>query len=107
MRMGDHWAPFETYNIDLARTPTVQAALASLMEAFGLRAISADDLARIVVPTTLIWGRHDRATPLSVAETASARFGWPHLVIENCADDPLMERPKSLLRALRTTLHNV
>ncbi|MEZ5934776.1 MAG: alpha/beta hydrolase [Alphaproteobacteria bacterium] len=106
-RMGDHWAPFETYNIDLARTPTVQAALATLMDAFGLHAISADDLARIVVPTTLIWGRHDRATPPSVAEAASAQFGWPHLVIENCADDPPVEQPASLLRALRTTLQNV
>jgi ubiquinone/menaquinone biosynthesis C-methylase UbiE len=56
------------------------------------------------VPTTLIWGRHDRATPLSVAEAASARYGWPLKVIENCNDDPPVEQPEALLRALRTAL---
>ena len=29
------------------------------------------------------WGRHDRATPLGIAEAASERFGWPLEVIEN------------------------
>ena len=65
---------------------------------------SGADLARIKVPTTLIWGRHDRATPLSVAEEASARFGWPLHVIENCNDDPPVEQPEELLRALRVAL---
>jgi pimeloyl-ACP methyl ester carboxylesterase len=103
-RMGDHWAPFETYNLARARSPTVQAALSSLMESFGMHTIPTDDLARIAVPTTLIWGRHDRATPLSVAETASARFGWPLSVIENCADDPPVEQPDAMLRALHTAM---
>ena len=46
-------------------------------------------------------GRHDRATPLSVAEAASARYGWPLHVIENCNDDPPVEQPEALLRVLR------
>jgi pimeloyl-ACP methyl ester carboxylesterase len=104
LRMGDAWAPFEIYNLDRARTPTVQAALSSLMELFGMRTIPAEDLARIAVPTTLIWGRHDRATPLSLAEMASARFGWPLVVIENCADDPPIEQPEALLRALHSAM---
>ncbi len=33
---GRRWAPFEAYNVDRARTPGVQAALAALMEHFGL-----------------------------------------------------------------------
>ena len=33
------------------------------MEQFGMPAIPPADLARIAVPTTLIWGRHDLATP--------------------------------------------
>jgi ubiquinone/menaquinone biosynthesis C-methylase UbiE len=56
------------------------------------------------VPTTLIWGRHDRATPLAVAEAASARFGWPLHVIENANDDPPVEQPEALLRVLRAAL---
>jgi pimeloyl-ACP methyl ester carboxylesterase len=74
------------------------------MEHFGVPAISTANLARITVPTTLIWGSHDRATPLAVAKEASARFGWPLHVIENCNDDPPVERPDALLRALRVAL---
>jgi pimeloyl-ACP methyl ester carboxylesterase len=77
------------------------------MEQFGMPAIPARDLARIAVPTILIWGRHDRATPLSVAEEASARFGWPLHVIENCNDDPPVEQPEALLRTLRDALDGV
>jgi pimeloyl-ACP methyl ester carboxylesterase len=105
-RMGERWKPFEAYNLERASTPSVQAALATLMERFGTPAIPAPDLARIAVPTTLIWGRHDRATPLSVAEAASARYGWPLHVIENANDDPPVERPEALLDALRATLGN-
>jgi pimeloyl-ACP methyl ester carboxylesterase len=106
-RTGELWQPFEAYNLDRARTPHVQAALSVLMEQFGMPAIPARDLARIAVPTILIWGRHDRATPLSVAEEASARFGWPLHVIENCNDDPPVEQPEALLRTLRDALDGV
>ena len=104
--MREQWHPFETYNLDRARAPSVQAAVAALMEQFAVPAISDSDLARIPVPTTLIWGRHDRATPLSVAEKASVRFGWPLHVIENCNDDPPVEQPAALLRALRIALND-
>jgi pimeloyl-ACP methyl ester carboxylesterase len=103
-RLGERWQPFEAYNLDRARTPGVQAAVAALMEHFGMPAIPTGNLARIATPTTLIWGRHDRATPLAAAEEASARFGWPLRVIENCNDDPPVEQPEALLRALRVAL---
>jgi pimeloyl-ACP methyl ester carboxylesterase len=106
-RMGDLWQPFEAYNLDRARTPSIQAALATLMEQFGRPAIPPADLARIAVPTTLNWGRHDRATPLAVAAEASARFGWPLHVIENCNDDPPVEQPEALLRTLRDALDGI
>jgi pimeloyl-ACP methyl ester carboxylesterase len=96
-RMDERWEPFRAYNVDRARTPSVQAAMGAFFEAFGAPA----DLARIAVPTALIWGRHDLATPLAVAEAASARHGWPLRVIEDCADDPPIERPEAFLRALR------
>ena len=103
-RMGERWEPFEAYNLERARAPSVQAALATLMERFGMPAIPPADLARIAIPTTLIWGRHDLATPLSVAEAASARYGWPLHVIENANDDPPVEQPEALLRVLRAAL---
>jgi FAD/FMN-containing dehydrogenase/pimeloyl-ACP methyl ester carboxylesterase len=95
-RMDERWAPFVAYNVDRVGTPSVQAALGQLMEQFATPA----DLARIAVRTTLIWGRHDSATPLAVAEAAATRHGWPLHVIEDCADDPPIEQPEAFLRVL-------
>jgi FAD/FMN-containing dehydrogenase/pimeloyl-ACP methyl ester carboxylesterase len=103
-QMDARWEPFAAYNIDRARTAGVLAALGSLMEQFGTPAIPPADLARITVPTTLIWGRHDRATPLAVAEEAAARHRWPLHVIDGAADEPPLERPAAFLRALRAAL---
>jgi pimeloyl-ACP methyl ester carboxylesterase len=66
--------------------------------------IPTEDLDRIAVPTTLIWGRHDLGVRLSVAEAASVRYGWPLHVIENARDDPAIEQPRAFLEALRTVL---
>jgi hypothetical protein len=41
---------------------------------------------------------------LSVAEAASAAYGWPLQVIENARDDPAVEQPEAFLEALRTAL---
>jgi pimeloyl-ACP methyl ester carboxylesterase len=72
------------------------------MEGFGFPAIPPEELARITAPTMLIWGRHDLATALAVAEAASARYGWPLRVIEDAAGNPAMERPEAFLQALRS-----
>jgi pimeloyl-ACP methyl ester carboxylesterase len=74
------------------------------MQEFGMSAIPDEDLDRISVPTILIWGRHDLATPLRVAQAASSRHGWPLHVIESAADDPPMEQPEAFLRTLRAAL---
>jgi pimeloyl-ACP methyl ester carboxylesterase/ubiquinone/menaquinone biosynthesis C-methylase UbiE len=103
-RMGGRWEPFESYNVDNARDPSVMAALGALMEQFGVPAVPPAVLERITVPTTLIWGRHDLATPVAVAEQASARYGWPLHVIEDCADGPPIERPEAFIEALRSGL---
>lgn len=102
--MGERWSALRAYNLDRARTPRVQAAVQALMEHFGMPAIPEDELARIAVPTSLIWGRHDLATPLAVAESASRRHGWPLQVIERAADDPALEQPQAFVRALRSAL---
>ena len=103
-QMGEPWEPFKAYNLDRARTPSVKAALRILMGQLGVPAIPSADLARIAVPTTLIWGRHDLGTRLRIAEAASARYGWPLHVIENAAADPAIERPEAFLGALRPAL---
>lgn len=101
--LGPRWEPFLAYSVELARGPGAKVA-GRLFREFGIPRIPADDLARIAVPTTLIWGRQDRANRLRIAQDASARYGWPLHVIENCADDPPRDQPLAFLDALRTTL---
>jgi pimeloyl-ACP methyl ester carboxylesterase len=103
-QMGAYWEPFEAYNIASARSASLKAALPGLMMSFGLHAIPAGDLARITVPTTLIWGRHDRATPLAIGESASTLYGWPLHVIDDVNDDPPVERPEAVTKALLSIL---
>ena len=100
-RMGERWKPFEAYNVETARAPATRAAMQGLMQAFGFPAIAPHELERIKVPTSLIWGRHDMATPLAIAEAAAKRLGWPLHVIENANDDPPIEQPEAVLRALQ------
>jgi FAD/FMN-containing dehydrogenase/thioesterase domain-containing protein len=94
------WETFRAYNVQRATDPRGQAALGALMHDFGVAEIDPAQLERIAVPTALVWGRHDQATPLAVAAGASSRFGWPLHVIEDCGDDPPVEQPEAFLRAL-------
>ncbi len=105
-RMGESWQRIKAYNLDRALTPNLQATQRTLMEQFGLPAIQPMELAKIAIPTALIWGQHDVATRLDVAEAASARYGWPLHVIENAGNDPPMEQPETFLKALRAALGN-
>jgi pimeloyl-ACP methyl ester carboxylesterase len=100
--MGGLWEPFVAYALDTARAPSAKAA-GRLFREVGLPRIPPDELARITVPTALIWGRKDRANPLRIAETASERYDWPLHVIEDCADDPPRDEPQQFLRALRAS----
>lgn len=99
--MGATWDVFAAYNVDRIRQPGVRAAVHSLVEVFGTP-IPRSELASIAVPTSLIWGRNDLATPLAVAADASRRYGWPLHVIDNANDDPPIEQPAALLAVLRT-----
>ena len=103
-RMGGRWQAFEEYNLDRARTPAVQAALHALMEQFVMTPLAPAALDRISVPTDLIWGRHDLATPLELAEAVSARHGWRLYVLDGCGGDPPMEQPEAFARALTEAL---
>jgi len=103
-QLGEWGALLEAYALDRARSPGQKAALRSLIPALGPPVIPPAALARIAVPTSLIWGRHDRQVRLGVARAASARHGWPLHVIEDAADDPAVEQPQAFLRGLHAAL---
>jgi pimeloyl-ACP methyl ester carboxylesterase len=102
--VGEPWQLMKAYDLDRARTPEQGSAVHSLMQEFGFSAIPPAALERIAVPTSLIWGRHDLATPVRVAEAASQRYSWPLHVIDDAADDPSLDQPGAFLRALRTAI---
>ena len=102
-QIGERWHSYAGYELELARGPVSRSA-GQVMRKLGLPRIPPADLARISVPTFLIWGRHDRATRLRVAEAASVRYGWPLHVVDDCADDPPRDRPAAFLDALRASL---
>ncbi len=101
--MGERWQPYVSYSLELARSPRAKA-MRQMMRDVGLPRIPSDRLARIRVPTTLIWGRHDEANSVRIAHAASAHYQWPLHVIEDCADDPARDRPEAFLHALRAAL---
>jgi pimeloyl-ACP methyl ester carboxylesterase len=106
-QLGSRWEPYAAYAVERVGDPGVQAALGSLIGQFGAGPIPPEELAGITVPTALIWGRHDLATPLHVAEAASARYGWPLHVVEDAGDDPPLDRPGAFLDALRAATASV
>lgn len=103
-QMGDDWEPFLEYNLDRSSTPSVKAAMRALMKKIGMPPIPPEKLERIAIPTTLIWGRDDRAIRLGIAKDASARYGWPLHVIDNAGDDPKLEQPEAFLESLYTVI---
>ena len=103
-RMGDRWAPFRAYSLELSRAPSARQANRRLLRELGLRQIPPEELARIGVPTTLIWGRQDRVMPLATAQEASARYGWPLQVIDDAGHFLALDQPEAFLRALSAAL---
>jgi pimeloyl-ACP methyl ester carboxylesterase len=97
-RMGERWEQMKLYNIDRASTPSVADAMGIFLDVFGMPTIPPDTLARIVVPTTLIWGRYDGIVRLSVGEAASERYGWPLRIIET-GNEPALEAPEAFVQA--------
>ncbi len=105
-RFGEEWALIKAYSLACAQQPERLAALGALMAQFGLPAISPATLKAIKPPTTLIWGRHDRATALAAAEECARRYRWNLLVIDGAADDPTLDQPELYLAALRRVLES-
>lgn len=99
-QVGARWEPIAAYALERTCSPIFQAASGELMQHFGLPAIPEAELARIEVPTGMIWGTGDRCVVPAVAEATRSRFGWPLHTIEGAGDDPPMEQPEAFLAAL-------
>jgi pimeloyl-ACP methyl ester carboxylesterase len=102
-RLGDRYAALAEYAVGRLRAGTTLATVGALVAQFGAE-MPRTVLARITVPTALIWGRHDLATPLSVAERASRTFGWPLYIVEDAADEPSLDQPEAFVATLRRAI---
>ena len=98
-REGDRLAAFSEYTRSRATVPHVKRTMRRLVSS-GTKRVPDAELRRIGAPTELIWGRHDRFVPLSMAEAASARLGWPLHVIEAAGHVPHIERPDDFLEVV-------
>jgi pimeloyl-ACP methyl ester carboxylesterase len=91
------FAAFSMDTMARARVPHVKRTMRRLI-ALGTKPVP--DLERISVPTTLLWGRHDRFVPLGLAERASARMAWPLRVVDAAGHAPHVEQPDAFVEAL-------
>jgi 2-hydroxymuconate-semialdehyde hydrolase len=99
-RRDPEWfTAFETYARSRAAVPHVKRAMWQLIQA-GTKRIPDELLSQISVPVDLIWGQHDRMVPLTVAEGAHDRLGWPLHVIPDAAHAPHIEQPDAFVQTL-------
>jgi pimeloyl-ACP methyl ester carboxylesterase len=94
---------FSTYTRLRARVRSVKRTMGELVKA-GVKPVPDANLSRITVPTSLLWGRHDRFVPLDLAEGASTRLGWPLDVVDRCGHVPHLEHPEAFLHAVRSEI---
>ncbi len=88
---------------DRARVPHIKRSMRRLI-ARGTKRLPDAELRRIPVPTSLLWGRHDRFVPLELAEGASERLGWPLRLVDAAGHVAHIERPGAFLAALAKEL---
>ena len=110
--VGEHWESMIQYYLTCSQDKKRMNALQSIMKKVGIPVIPPAELGNIKQPVSLIWGRHDRANKLKIAEEASKRYEWPLFVIDKAGDDPKMEQPEAFLEALfkllqKETIHTV
>jgi pimeloyl-ACP methyl ester carboxylesterase len=99
-RRDPEWfAAFDEYARSRASVSHVKRTMRTLIAA-ETKQIPDTELGRIAVPTTLLWGRHDRMVPLGLAQGAAERLGWPLRVIDGAAHAPHMEQPEAFVDAL-------
>ena len=101
-RRDPEWfAAFDAYTRSQATVRHVKRTMRRLI-ATETKRIPDAELRRITVPTTLLWGRHDRMVPLALAQGAAERLGWPLHVIDGAAHAPHLEQPEAFAVELST-----
>ncbi len=98
-RDPEWYAAFDSYVRERATVAHVKRTMRQLIKT-EMKQIPDAVLDRIAVPTDLLWGRHDRVSPLQIAELAGARCGWPLQVLDDVGHAPHIERPEAFLAAL-------
>ena len=94
---------FSAYTLSRARGPRAKRTMSALVRA-GTTRVPDAELQRIAIPAALLWGRHDRMTPLSLARAASTRLGWPLHVVDHAAHVPHIEQPAGFVDLLTDVL---
>lgn len=94
---------FTAYTLSRAVVPHIKRTMQQLIKT-GMKRVPDAELRRIAVPTSLVWGRHDRMVPVGLAQEATTRLGWPLHVIDDAAHAPQIEQPERLLRALAAAI---
>lgn len=94
---------FDAYNRARATIPHVRKTMRKIVSA-ETKQIPDTELDRIDVPTTLIWGRHDRMVPLAIGQAAATRHDWPLHIVEGAAHVAHMEQPEAFVATLQPIL---
>jgi 2-hydroxymuconate-semialdehyde hydrolase len=102
-RAPEWFEAFDAYSLSCGRVPHVKKAMRQLIKA-NTRRIPDAELRLIDVPTSLLWGRRDRMVPLSLAQGAGGRLGWPLDVVDGAGHAPHLEEPEAFSRALHSAL---
>lgn len=96
---------FDAYNLACGAVPHVKHTMRHLIRTCTKR-VPDDELQRIEIPVTLVWGRHDRMVPLRVGEVSSSTHGWRLHVIDDAGHVPHIEQPDAFVAALRPALES-
>jgi pimeloyl-ACP methyl ester carboxylesterase len=97
---GVWWDALEAYDLEQAANKKAATANGRLVRTIGSRRIPIDQLTRIGVPVSLVWGTEDRLIRFRIAQRASSTFGWPLFPIR-CGHGPQIEEPDKLSEVIR------
>jgi pimeloyl-ACP methyl ester carboxylesterase len=94
---------FTRCTMSRATVPHVKRTMRQLIKT-ATEQVREPALGHIAIPTTLVWGRHDRMVPVGLAQAASTRLGWQLHVVDEAAHVPHIEHPEGFLGALGSAL---
>jgi pimeloyl-ACP methyl ester carboxylesterase len=98
-RDPEWYGAWDDYVRERGTVPHIKSTMRRLIKT-ETKQIPDDELRNVTCPTDLLWGRHDRFVSLQLAESASAKFGWPLHVVEGAGHVPHIEHPEAFLRTL-------